>query len=156
MRVVALDDADGDRRRILDGGHAIIEHVGRHQEAIVVAGLLRHRLAHAHPNRTLDLAFDCQAVEGLAAIVCHPHFVDRYLTGLIVHGHFDDLSRVAVAHGAADGCPAVLLAAVGLRDGGVGPGYGDRAALFECLTHDLLEGEALVLSTGAIELTQTL
>lgn len=122
----------------------------------MVAGLLRHRLAHAHPHRTLHLAFDCQTVQGLTAIVCHPHFVDRHLTGLLVYGHLDDLSRVAVAHGAADGRSTVLLAAVGLRNGGVGAGYGDRAAIIECLHHDLLEGEALVLSAGSIELAQTL
>ena len=29
VRVVALDDADLDRRRVLDGRHAVVEHVGR-------------------------------------------------------------------------------------------------------------------------------
>src|SRR5262249_8819970 len=31
VRVVTLHDPDGDWRGILDGGHAVIEHIGRHQ-----------------------------------------------------------------------------------------------------------------------------
>ena len=76
MRVVALDDADLDRRRVLDGRHAVVEHVGGEQQALVVGGLLAHRLAHAHPDRALHLAFDREPVERLAAVVRDPHLVD--------------------------------------------------------------------------------
>src|ERR1043166_56685 len=39
MRIVALDDADLDRRRVPDGRHPVVEHVGHHHEAVVVGGL---------------------------------------------------------------------------------------------------------------------
>ena len=84
VRIVALDDADLDRRRILDGRHAVVEHVGGEQQALVVGGLLAHGLAHAHPHRALHLAFDGEPVERLAAVVRDPHLVDGDHAGLLV------------------------------------------------------------------------
>ena len=133
VRIVALDDADLDRRRILDGRHAVVEHVGGEQQAVVVAGLLAHRLAHAHPHRALHLALDREAVERLAAIVRHPDLVDGDHAGLLVDAHLDHLRRVAVAHGAADRGAAIFLAAVRFRNGRIGAGDGDGAAVLERL-----------------------
>ena len=76
--------------------------------------------------------------------------------GLLVDRDLDHLRRIAVAHGAADGGAAILLAAVRVRDGGVVAGHRDGAGILERLGHDLLEGGALVLRAGAIELAQAL
>ena len=156
VRIVALDDADLDRRRILDGGHAVIEHVAGDQQAVVIGGLLAHGLAHAHPHRALHLALDGEAVERLAAVVRDPHLVDRDHAGVLVDAHLDHLRGIAVAHGAADGGAAIFLAAVRFRDGRIVAGDGDGAGVLERLGHHLLEGQALVLRAGAIELAQAL
>ena len=120
----------------------------------MVADLLAHGLAHAHPHRALHLAFDGQPVQRLAAVVRHPHLVDGDLAGLLVDGHFHHLRGVAVAHGAADGRAAILLAAVQFRDGRVVAGDGDGAVVLQRLGHHLLEGQALVLRARAIDLAQ--
>src|SRR5262245_16108953 len=156
VRIVALDDAHLDRWGVLDGGHAVVEHVGHQHEAVVVAGLLAHRLAHPHPHRALHLAFHREAVERLAAVVRHPHLVDRDDAGLLVDAHLDDLRRVAVAHGAADRGAAIFPAALGFGNGGIVPRHRDGAGVLQGLGHHLVEGEALVLGAGAIELAQTL
>src|SRR6185503_8200972 len=103
VRVVALDNADLDRRGILDGRHAVIEHVGSEHQPVEIGGFLAHRLAHAHPDRALHLAFDGEAVERLAAVMRDPDLVDGDDAGLLVDRDFDHLRRVGVAHGAADG-----------------------------------------------------
>ena len=110
-------------------------------QAVVVADLLAHRLAHAHPDRALHLALDGQPVERLAAVVRHPDLVDGDHAGLLVDRHLDHLRRIAVAHGAADGRAAIFLAAVRFRDGRVVAGDGDGAGVLQRLDHDLLEGE---------------
>ena len=84
VRIVALDDADFDRRRILDGRHAVVQHVAGEHQAVVIGGLLAHRLAHAHPDRALHLAFDGEPVERLAAIMRDPDLVDGDDAGLLV------------------------------------------------------------------------
>ena len=84
VRVVAFDDADFDRRGILDGRHAVIEHVGGDHEAVVIAGFLAHGLAQAHPDRALHLAFDREPVERLAAVMRDPDLVDGDDAGLLV------------------------------------------------------------------------
>src|SRR5262245_25827280 len=154
MRIVALDDADLDRRRILDGGHAVVEHVAGDEQAVVIGGLLAHGLAHAHPHRALHLALDGEAVERLAAVVRDPHLVDGDHAGVLVDADFHHLRGVAVAHGAADGGAAIFLAAVRLRDGRVVAGHRDGAGVLERLGHHLVEGQALVLRARAIKLAQ--
>src|SRR6202030_2997315 len=83
-----------------------------------------------------------------------PDLVDGDDAGLLVDAHLDHLGRIAVAHGAADGRAAIFLAAVGFWNGRVIAGDGDGAGVFERLGDDLVEGEALVLRAGAIELAQ--
>ena len=85
-----------------------------------------------------------------------PDLVDGDDAGLLVDGDLDHLRRIAVAHGAADGRAAIFLAAVRFRDSGVVAGDGDGAGIFQRLHHDLLEGRALVLRAGAIDLAQAL
>ena len=53
--------------------------------------ITRHRLTHAHPHRTLDLAFDRQAIERPAAIMGDPDVVDRNHAGLFVDSNLDHL-----------------------------------------------------------------
>src|SRR5262249_56986313 len=102
VRIVALDDAYLDRRRILDGGHAVVEHVAGDEQAFVISGLLAHGLAHAHPHRALHLALDGEAVERLAAVLRDPHLVPVDPPGVPVAPALPPLRRVALAPGAAD------------------------------------------------------
>ena len=154
VRIVALDDADFDRRRILNGRHAVVEHVGGEHQAVVIGGFFAHRLAHAHPHRALHLAFDREPVERLAAVMRDPDLVDGDDAGLLVDAHLDHLRRIGIAHGAADGGAAIFLAAVRFRDGRVVAGDGDGAGILQRLGHHLVEGRALVLRAGAIDLAQ--
>src|SRR4029077_9280441 len=142
--------------RVLNGRHAVIEHICRDHQAVVVSRLLAHGLPHAHPHRGLDLAFDREPVERLAAIVRHPDFVDGNNAGLFIDRDFNDLRRIAVAHGAADRGAAIFLAAARLRNGRVVAGDDDGAAIFESLRDDFVEGQPLVLRAGAIKLAQAL
>src|SRR5262249_26524942 len=102
VRIVALDDTDLDRRGILDGGYAIVEHIAGHEQALVIPGFLAHRLAHAHPYRSLHLALDREPIDRPAAVVRDPHLVDVDHAGFLVHADFDHLSGITVAHAAAD------------------------------------------------------
>src|SRR5438105_3168020 len=156
VRIVALDNADLDRRRVLDGRHAVVEHVAGDEQALVISGLLAHGLAHAHPYRALHLALDRQAVERLAAVVRDPHLVDADHAGVLVDADFHHLRGIAVAHGAADGGAAIFFAAVRFRNRRVVAGHGYGAAVLERLGHDLVEGQPLVLGAGAIKLAETL
>src|SRR6185437_301377 len=132
------------------------EHIRRHHETVVIGRLLTHRLAHAHPYRALHLALDGEPVERFAAIVRHPDLVNSDNAGLLVDGNFDDLRRIAVAHGAADRGAAIFLAALRLRNGGVVAGHGDGAGVFQSFSHHVVEGHSLVLRAGAIEFAQAL
>src|SRR5260221_2818758 len=156
VRIVAFDDADLDRRRILDGGHAVVEHVAGDEQAVVIGGLLAHGLAHAHPHRTLHLALDGEAVECLAAVVRDPHLVDVDHAGVLIDADFHHLRGVAVAHGAADGGAAIFLAAVRLRQRRVVARHRDGAGVLERLGHHLVEVQSLLLRAGAIKLAQAL
>src|SRR5262249_17332826 len=155
VRIDAFDDTNLDRRRILYGRHAVVEHIGSEHQPVVVGRLLAHGLAHAHPDRTLDLAFDGESVERLAAIMRDPDLVHGDDAGLLVDTHFDDLRRIAVTHGAADRRAAIFLAAVRLWNRRVVAGDGDGAGIFERFGDDFVEGQPLVLRAGAIEFAET-
>ena len=66
-------------------------------QTLVVLCFLAQRLAHAHPDRTLHLAFDRQRVDGAAAIVRYPDLDHLHRTGVFIHFDFDDLCRVRIA-----------------------------------------------------------
>src|SRR5262249_33546069 len=112
VRIVAFDDANLDRGRILDSRYPVVEHVRGNHQAFVVAGFFAHGLAHAHPDRALYLAFDRQPVQRPAAVVRNPDFVPGNNAGLLIDADFTDLSRIPVAHSPATGRAPILLAAV--------------------------------------------
>ena len=145
-----------DRRGILDRRDPVIQQVVGEVQAVVVAGLLAQRLAHAHPDRALDLAFDRQPVQRLAAIVRDPDIVHRHFAGGLVDRHFHGLGGVGEAHRAADRGAAVFLAAPAFRDRVVDALGGDRAGIAQGLHHDLLERDAGVLAAGAVIFAQHL
>ena len=120
----------------------------------MIGGLLAHGLAHAHPYRALHLAFHREPVERLAAVMRHPDLVDADDAGILIDADLDHLRRIAVAHGAADRGAAIFFAAVGLRNGGIVAGHRDGTGVPERLGHHLVEGQALVLRAGAIDLAQ--
>src|SRR5262249_52048902 len=113
-----------------------------------------HGLTHAHPDRTLDLAFDREPIERLAAIVRDPDLVDGDDAGLLVDADFNDLGRIAVAHRAADRRPTIFLTAVGLWDRRIIAGRREGAGVFKRLGDDFIEGQPLVLRAGAVELAE--
>src|SRR5262249_35966583 len=155
-RIVALDDADLDRRRVRDRRHPVIEHVAGQQQPVVIAGLLAHRLAQAHPDRALHLALDGEPVERLAAVVRDPHLLARDGAGLLIDAYFHYLRRIAVAHCAADRGAAIFPAAVRFRDSRIVAGHRDRAAVLERLGHDFIERQPPVLRAGAVDFAQAL
>src|SRR5262249_29689069 len=138
MRIIAFHNPDFDRRGVLDARHAIVEHVGGDEETVVIGGLFAHRLSPAHPYPPPEPPFDGETIECLAAIMRHPDLVDTDDPGLLVHGHFDDLGRIAVPHGAANRRAAIFLAAVRLRDRGIVARHRYRARLAQRLCHDFI------------------
>src|SRR5262249_13716846 len=147
---------DFDGRRILDRRYPVVEHIAGEQESVVIAGLLAHRLAHAHPDRALHLALDRQPVQSLAAVMRDPDLIDVDHARLLVDAYFDHLGRVTVAHGAANRGAAIFLATVRFRDGRVITGDGDGAGILQRLDDDFIEREALVLCAGTVEFAQAL
>ena len=122
----------------------------------MIARLLAHGLAHAHPHGALHLAFHGQAIERLAAVVRHPDLVHIHDAGVLVHAHFHHLRRIAVAHGAADGGAAIFPAAVRFRDGGIVSGHRNGAGVLERLGDHFAERQPHVLGAGAIDFTEAL
>src|SRR5215475_3749808 len=117
VRIVTFNDANFDRRGVLDGRYAVVEHVGGDHQPVVIGGFLAHGLAHAHPDRALHLAFNSQPIERLAAVMRDPDFVDSDDPGFLIDTDFHHLRRVAVTHGATNGRAAIFLATVRFRNG---------------------------------------
>src|SRR6185369_13093836 len=110
QRVHALDQEHLDRGRFDDRWDAVVDHVGAQRQAFVVLRLFAHRLAHAHPDRALHLAFDGQRVDGTTAIMRNPDLLDPDVAGFLVDFDLDDLRAVAEARRRADGGAAELAA----------------------------------------------
>ena len=85
------------------------------------------------------MTFDGNRVEGAAAIVGGPDFVDSDFAGFFVDGDFCDLRRVRVRGGRAYAC-AFVFASAGFGRGRVGAGAGQGAAEIDCGDYRFFEG----------------
>jgi len=137
--IQALDDVDFDLGRFGHRRHAVVEQVGDLVQAVgLVGSLLGQRLAHAHPHRALDLAFDRHRVDREAAVECGPHLLDGDRAELLIDADLHHLCRVGKAHRRAHRA-AALLAALELGRAGEDALGGDRAGAFERFLDDVGE-----------------
>src|SRR3972149_4562792 len=114
-------------------------------QTLDVAGFFAERLTHSHPDRSLDLAFDREGIDGMAAVQCGPDLVDRYHASCIVDAYLHHLRGIAEAHGRTHRA-APVFAALGLGRTGERTRHGDRAAIDKRLLHDFGEGKARLIA----------
>ena len=130
-----------------DGRHPIFQQAGVRRQAVEIARFLAQGLAHAHPDRALDLALDRQQIDGVAAIERDPNLVDAHLAGGVVDADLDHLRTIAEAHGGADGA-AFVLAALRFNRRGESAAHGDGAAVDQRGLGDFVEGQARLLAAA--------
>ena len=115
MRINALDDTNLDRWRFNNCRHFVVQHTIGNTESVDKLGTFRNCLAHTHPDRAFNLAFNAKWVECFADILCSPDFVNGNFKGIGIDADFNYLRRISIRHAAADRTAAVFFGAPGFR-----------------------------------------
>ena len=116
---------------------------GIHQHAVFPDHLFGERLAHAHPDRADDLAFDRNRVQRAPAIVRRPDFVNGDFAGLFVDADFGHLRGIGI-RGRRPDAGAFVLAAASFERRSVGTGAGQRAVEIDGSDHRFFEGHRVL------------